>query len=70
MLELIHHMISISECSRKILVAFDFDEKLAQITMWYHISKDFLCLGSAVDQVLLFSGHDLGSGRMLCKQKY
>ena len=38
----------------KTLVAFDFDEKftqsVAQITMLYHVSEDFLRLHFAVDQ--------------------
>ena len=52
-------------------VAFDFDEKLtqsvAQITMQYHVSKDFLHLHFAVGQGLSISGHDLENGRMSCK---
>ena len=58
----------------KTLIGFDFDEKLtqsiAQVTMWYHVSKDFLPLHFAVDQVLSVSGYDLENGRMPCKQKY
>ena len=61
-------------CFGKTLVAFDFDEKLtqsiAQITMQCHVSKNFLRLRSAVDQVPSISGFDLENGRMLCKQKY
>ena len=34
------------------------------------MSKDFLYLHFAVDQVLSVSGYDLGNGRMACKQKY
>ena len=41
-------------CFGKTLVAFDFDEKftqsVAQITMLYHVSKDFLRLHFALDQ--------------------
>ena len=59
---------------RKKLVAFDFDEKITQsvtqITMQYHVSKDFFRLHFAVDQVLSISGHDLEKVRMLCKQNY
>ena len=57
----------------KTLVAFDFDKKhkqsIAQITMQCHVSKDFLCLIFAVDQVLSISGYDLENGRMPCEQK-
>ena len=34
------------------------------------MSKDFLSLHFAVDQVLSTSGYDLENGRMPCKQKY
>ena len=34
------------------------------------MSKDFLRLHFAVDQVLSISGYDLENGRMLCKQKH
>ena len=58
----------------KKLIAFDFDENLtqsvAQVTIWYHVSKDFLPLHFAVSQVLSVSEYDLKNGRMLCKQKY
>ena len=41
-------------CFEKTLVAFDFDEKftqsVAQITMLYHVLKDFLRLHFALDQ--------------------
>ena len=41
-------------CLGETLVAFDFDEKftqsVAQITMLYHVSKDFLRLHFALDQ--------------------
>ena len=61
-------------CFEKILVPFDFDEKhtqsVAQITMWYHVSKDFLRLHFAVDQVLSILAYDLENRRMPCKQKY
>ena len=62
-------------CFGKALVAFNFNEKLtqslAQITVQYPVSKDFLSLYFAVDQVLSISGYDLENGRMLCcKQKY
>ena len=47
-------------------IVFDFDEKLtqsvAQVTMYYHVSKDFLPLYFAVDLVLLISGYDLENG--------
>ena len=64
-----------SDCFiEKTLVAFDFDKKhkqnIAQITMQYHVSKDFLRLIFAVDQVLSISGYDLENGRMQSKQKY
>ena len=55
----------------KILVAFNFDEKLtqsiAQVTMQYHVSKDFLHLQFVVDQVFQFQ--DMENGRMLSEQK-
>ena len=45
---------SFRTCFGKTLVAFDFDEKftqsVAQITMLYHMSEDFLRLHFAVDQ--------------------
>ena len=67
-------MLLISKCFGKTLVAFDFNEKLtqsvAQIAMQYYVSKDFLHLHFAVDQVLSISGYELENGRMLCKQKY
>ena len=41
-------------CFGETLVAFDFEEtftqSVAQITMFYHTSKDFLCLHCALDQ--------------------
>ena len=41
-------------CFEKTLVAFDIDEKLtqsvAQITMLYHVSEDFLRLHFTLDQ--------------------
>ena len=37
--------------------------------MQYHVSKDFLRLIFAVDQVLSISGYDLENGRMPCEQK-
>ena len=53
-------------CVGKTLIAFDFDEKLkqgdAQVTMWYHVSKDFLPLHFAVGQVLSISGYNLENG--------
>ena len=61
-------------CFGKTLITSDFDEKLtqsvAQLTMWYHVSKDFLPLHFVIGQVLLISGYDLENGRMPCKQKY
>ena len=52
----------------------DFVEKrtksVAKVTIYYHVSKDFLHLHFAVDQVLSISGYDLKNGRMPCKQKY
>ena len=67
-------MLLISECFGKTLVDFNFDEKLkqsiVQITMLYHVSKDFLCLHFVVDQVLSISVYDLENGKMPCKQKY
>ena len=54
LLELIYHVLSISKCFRETLVVFDFHEKftqsIAQITMIYHESKDFLYLHFALDQ--------------------
>ena len=34
------------------------------------MSKDFLCLHFAVDQVLSISGYYLENGRVPCKQEY
>ena len=66
LLDLIHQVLFISECVGKTLIAFDFDEKLkqgdAQVTMWYHVSKDFLPLHFAVGQVLSISGYNLENG--------
>ena len=45
-------------------------QSVAQITMYYQVSKDFLCLHFVVDQVLSISEYDLGNGRMPCEQKY
>ena len=74
MLELIDHVLSISECFGQTLVAYDFDGKrtqsFAQIFMQYHVSKDFLCLHFAFDQVLSISGNDLENQSVPCKQKY
>ena len=74
LLELIDHVLLISECFEKILVGFDFDgiltQNVAQITMYCHVSKEFLRLHFVVDQVLPISGYDLKNRRMLCKQKY
>ena len=74
MLELIDRVLSISECFGMTLFSFNFDEKhtqsVAQITIWYHVSKDFLRLHFAVDQVLLSSEYDLKNGRMPWKQTY
>ena len=74
LLEFIGHVLSISECFGKTLIAFDLYEKLtksvAQVTIQYHVSKDFLPLHFAVGQVLSISGYDLENGRMPCKQKY
>ena len=39
-------------------------------TMWYHVSKDFLCLHFVDGQVLSISGYDLENGRKPYKQKY
>ena len=54
------------------LVTFDFGEKLtkniAQITKQYHVSKDFLHLSFAVDQMLSISEYDLENEEK--KQKY
>ena len=55
LLELIYHVLSISEYVLEKLVAFDFDEKfiqssVAQITMLYHVLEDFLHLHCAADQ--------------------
>ena len=61
-------------CFGQTLVAYDFDGKLtqsfAQIFMQYHVSKDFLCLHFAFDQVLSISGNDLENQSVPCKQKY
>ena len=66
LLDLIHQVLFISECVGKTLIAFDFDEKLkqgdVQVTMWYHVSKDFLPLHFAVGQVLSISGYNLENG--------
>ena len=43
----------------KTLIAFNFDESVAQVTMQHHVSKDFLPLHFAVGQVLSISGYDL-----------
>ena len=57
-------------CFIKKLVAFDFGEKftqsVAQITMLYHVSKDFLCLHFALDQFQYMTW----KWKMSCKQKY
>ena len=55
----------------KILISFDFDEKLAQsvaqVTLQYVMyQKPALATG----QVLSISKYDLENGRMQCKQKY
>ena len=61
-------------CFEKTLIAFYFDKRLtpsvAEVTMQYHVSKDFLPLHFAVDQLLSISGYDLENGRMPCKQIY
>ena len=42
-------------CFGKTVVAFDIDEKLtqsvSQVTIYYHVSEDFLCLHFTVDQI-------------------
>ena len=55
-------------------VPFDFNEKLtqnvAQITLIWCTTKDFLHLHFAVDRVLSISEPDLENGRMTCQWKY
>ena len=69
LLELIYHVLSISECSGKILVAFDFDGKLtksvAQITMcWIAQKINIMCekLSSSALCGWSIRGHDLEHG--------
>ena len=54
MLELIYHVLSISEYVFEKIVAFDFNKKftqsVAQITVLYHVSEDFLSLHFTADQ--------------------
>ena len=61
-------------CFGKTLTASNFDKKLtqsvAQVTIQYHVSKDFLHLHFAVDQVLSISRYDLKNLRMSCTQNY
>ena len=54
----------------KMLLVFDFDEKLTQIVIKYHVSKDFRCLHFAVDYMLSISKYDLKNIRMPCQQEY
>ena len=55
-------------CFRKTLVVSDFNEKVAQnvaqATMSYYVSKDFLRLHFAVDDALSISEYYLENGRM------
>ena len=67
LLELIDHVLAISECFGKTLVAFYYEEKhtqsVAQICNITCVKKI-----SSIDQVLSISGYDLENGRMPCKQ--
>ena len=45
-------------------------QSVAEVSMQYHVSNDFLPLNFEVDQVLSILGYDLDNGRMPCKEKH
>ena len=71
LLELIYHVLSISEYIWKNIICFWFWWKIYEkrCTNNYVICVKSLHL-RLVDQVLSISGYDLGNGRMSSKQKY